>query len=366
MSKELKNACLICGDDEYRVEREVKSLLDSLVPESEREFGLEKIDGRVENITDTLTVIKRVSQALEADGLFSTGSKTVYLRDPAFISTDRISRSEAVKTALEPLVKQIKDGLPDGTRLIVSAVKYNGTLGFVKAFAGKNATTINLGKDLKPREKAAEASKLLDEILKELGLTMPGPVKQLFLSRVGTDSRLIVSELEKLACYCGENKKVAEDDVNAIVSSGAVSEIWGLLDAFANRDVSTLVKQIRIQFEQGENAIRLITSIIGTVNSLIQIREGLDRSWISGDGSWNLPESIGDGLADAGKDPRTLRGFQFTKLYGQARNWTLRELRAARAYIMKLREDLVSTGLPDEFLFETRLIQALGTKRTRK
>lgn len=364
--KDVKNACLICGDDEYRVEREVKNLLDALVPESEREFGLEKIDGRVDNISDTLTVIKRVSEALVADGLFSSGTKTVYLREPAFISTDRIAKSESVKTALEPLVKHIKEGLPDGTRLIVSAVKYNGTLGFVKAFSGKNATLISLGKDLKPREKAAEASKLIDEIISELGLAMAAPVKQLFLSRVGTDSRLIVSELEKLACYCGDNKKVTEDDVNAIVSSGAVSEIWGLLDAFGNRDASTLVKQIRIQFEQGENAIRLVTSIIGTVNTLIQIREGLDRSWLSGDGSWNLPESIDNGLAEAGKDPRLLRGFQFTKSVAQARNWTLRELRAARAYIMKLREDLVSTGLPDEFLFETRLIQAIGTKRTRK
>lgn len=366
MAPDVKNACLICGDDEYRVEREVKRLLDALVPPKERDYGLEKIDGRVENVSDTLSLIRRVLQALQSDGLFSTGNKTVYLREPSFISTDRIARSEAVKGALEPLVKRIKEGLPDGTRLIVSAVKYNGTLGFVKAFSSKNATMIELGKNLNAKDKLKAAEALVKEIAAELGLQMNSSVTQLFLARVGKESRLIVSELEKLACYCGENRNVSEDDVNAIVSSGAVSEIWGMLDAFADRNVIQLVKEIRIQFEQGENAIRLITSVIGTLNSLIYIREALDRSWLSPSGSWSLPEGVVDGLSETGKDPRSLGGFQFKKLLRQASNWTLRELRAARVHIMKLREELVSTGLPDEFLFETRLIQALGTKRAKR
>ena len=42
-----KSAYLICGDDEYRVSCATKELLDALVPESDREFGLESVDGRV-------------------------------------------------------------------------------------------------------------------------------------------------------------------------------------------------------------------------------------------------------------------------------------------------------------------------------
>ena len=48
------------------------------------------------------------------------------------------------------------------------------------------------------------ADEIASEFCGRIGLKMSAEVRRLFLSRAGTDSRQIVSELEKLKCYCGD------------------------------------------------------------------------------------------------------------------------------------------------------------------
>ena len=91
-----KSAYLICGDDEFRVSLATKELLDRLVPEADRAFGLDQIDGRVGTVDETVAVLRAVRDALVSDSLFGPGSKTVWLREPAFLSNDRIIRCAAV------------------------------------------------------------------------------------------------------------------------------------------------------------------------------------------------------------------------------------------------------------------------------
>ena len=44
---------------------------------------------------------------------------------------------------------------------------------------------------------------------------------------------------------CGEGAAATADDVREIVSTGATSEIWDFTDAFATRNKTLLVRQIR-------------------------------------------------------------------------------------------------------------------------
>ena len=360
-------AYLICGEDEFRVAFAAKQLVDRLVPENEREFGLEIIEGRVDNASECQRVLRAVRDALVSDGLFSSGNKTVWLRSPVFLTNERIGRAVLIKNDLQNLIDRVKEGLPEGQRLVVSTTKVNRTSAFFKAFKAVGEIT-DFGNNLRARQKNEAAAELLVEFLPRVGLEMAPAVRQLFLSRVGTDSRQIVSELEKLACYCGEGKNATADDVRAITCSGAVSEIWDFVDAFATRNHSALMKQIRIQLDQGENAIRMTNSLLTVVNDLLAIREGLDRKWAypSGQGlSWNgLSEEVAQGLDEGEKDIRSAMGFRVRKLVDQASAWTLRDLRNARHFLLALREDLVSSSLPPDFLLETRLLQAVGYRRS--
>lgn len=365
-----KSFYLVCGDDEFRVDVAVHELLDALVPEADREFGLDKIDGRGDLVADALKMMRDVRDALVADGLFGGSAKTVWLRDPSFLSAKRVTESEQVKDALAAWIKDLKNGIPDGNRLVVSTSKINRAQAFFKFFKGAGHV-IDFGSDLKGRAKTDAAAAFLAEYLPKSGIKMPFPVQKAFLARVGTDSRQIVSELEKLSCYCGKGATATEEDVANITSFGAVSEVWDFTDALCFRDPAALARQIKIQLDQGENAIRLTQSALSCVSDLLFVRDAMDRGWLRQVGSqgvaWNLPEEIDRGLTQSEKDIRSsLSGFRAKKILQQATRWKTSELRAARHHLVVLREELVSTQLPVDYLLETRLIQAIGpsTKRS--
>lgn len=361
-----KSVYLICGEDEFRVDHAARELVDALVPKNEQEFGLEKIDGRVENVELTLELLRNVRDTLFANDLFGSSDKTVWLFEPSFLTVDRISKSESIKNALAPFIDQIKEGLPQGSRLVISTSKINRAQALYKACVAKGHV-IDFGSNLRQRDKEQAAEIFVTEWLPRVGLKMDAKTVHLFVARAGTESRQLLSELNKLACYCGNRKEVTIEDVNEITTVGAVSEIWDLTDAFASRSRSKLMVQIRKQLDQGENAIRITTSLLSCVSTLLFLRDAIDKGWAIGAGGsikWlELPEDVDTGLALSEKDIRkALTGFRAKKTFEQACLWKTSELRAARHHILTLREALVSCQIPDETLLTFHLIRALGTR----
>ena len=58
-----------------------------------------------------------------------------------------------------------------------------------------------------------------------------------------------------------------------------------------------------------------------------------------------------------------MHAFRLKNLVAQAAGWTVRELRVARHHLVQMRENLVSSSLPQEWLLEVCLIEALGGAR---
>lgn len=362
-----KSVFLVCGDDDFRVECTTRELLDALVPPERREFGLEVIDGRVESLGETTRVFRAVRDALIADGLFGGGEKTVWLREPSFLSIDRVAKSEETRKNLAALAATIKEGLPDGTCLVVSTLKINRGSVFFKAFGGKSGAVFDLGSGLKERDLREQAELLLGEWLPKTGLEMKTSVRAAFLARVGTNSRQIVSELEKLRCWCGDRKAVTAADIDEVVAADATSEVWDLSDAFAARDATKAVALMERHLDQGENAIFLTQTLLNTATTLLLLRDAQARRWASAGGrglSWDgVPPEIAECLDLSEKDIRkALFGWRADKTARQAAVWKVAELRAARHQLLTLREELVSRQLPERYLMETHLIKAIGGK----
>jgi DNA polymerase-3 subunit delta len=198
---------------------------------------------------------------------------------------------------------------------------------------------------------------------------MTAEARALFLARVGVDSRLLVSELEKLRCYCGEGATAGADDVQAVVSLGREAEIWGILDAFGDRDAPRLTAQLRTQLGQSESPIGLVSMLESRVSELLIVRQALDRGWAAPGSTgmalnWrDLPPAIEAWFTASDNDFRRMNPYRAGRLAAQAVHWSLRELRWARHLLVGLREALVSSSLPGGWLTETRLLQAIGTRR---
>lgn len=362
-----KTAFLVCGEDDFRVEMTTREILDALVPQNQREFGLEAIDGRVENLGEMGRVFSAVRSALISDGLFGGGDKTVWLREPAFLSIDRIAKSEETKKNIADLVATIKSGLPEGVKLVVSTLKINRGQTFFKAFGGGNGVVYDLGSGLKESELKKKAQELVAEWLEKYGLSMKPNVKAAFVARVGTSSRQLVSELQKLSCWCGDRKEVTLEDINEVSAADANSEVWDLTDAFATRDATKTLSLLSQHLEHGESEIGLVQTLLSTVATLLLLRDAQQRGWAKMEGQgivWGaVPEDLSGYLEMSEKDFRkTLYGWRAGKVAEQASGWKVAELRAARHHLLKLREELVSRQLPEQYMMETRIIQAFGVR----
>lgn len=363
------NCHLICGDDDFLVALEARALIDKLVPAENRLFGLEIIEGRVESVDESLAAIRKAIEALMMDGLFVSNA-LVWLRDPAFLSNDRLARVEAIKGPLGELTTLIKAGLPEGQHLLLTTSRIHRASALFKAF-GASGEIKDFGNNLKAKECTRRAGAFLDHWLPVVGIALDEAVKEQFLARVGNDSRQIASELEKLRCYAGPGKPVTAADVEAIVSGGSVTEIWRLLDAFGRRDLAGLIRLLRLLLSQSEHPIRLANSLDSRVNDLILVREALDRGWAQADSyaglRWSpLPPAAEAWLAARDPDIRKWPSFRVKGLMVQAAAWTLRELRVARHLLIRMREDLVSSPLPQEWLLEVCMIKALGGAKARR
>lgn len=362
-----KSVYLICGDDEFRVDTAARELINALVPKEDREFGLEKIDARgVEVIESTLELLRDIRDTLFANDLFGSSEKTLWLLETPFLANERLIKSDDVKEALTPLIEQIKKGLPEGSRLVVSTSKINRTQPFYKAIKAKGYV-LDFGSNLRQNEREQAAEIFIAESLPKVGLKMDAKTIRHFVQRAGADFRQLHSELNKLACYCGDRKEATVEDVDEIITAASVSEIWDFTDAFASRNAAKLALQIRKQLNQGENAIRLTTSILSCVSTMLFLRDAIDKGWAtpaSRSINWSdIPEDVDIGLALSEKDIRkTLTGFRAQKTFEQACLWKTSELRAARHHVLALREALVSCQIPEETLLNLYLIRALGTR----
>ncbi len=364
-----KSCYLICGQDDYQVEFKTRELLDRLVPAEKRAYGLETIDGRVETVDACAEVLGRCFEALSMDGLFGGGAKLTWLREPAFLNHDRVGKSERIKDLVEELTRRIRDGLPEGQSLLITTTRINRASRLFKAL--KKAGDIqdcDEGVNFFHQERAAREK--LTFWAPKYGLRFEPDAANAFLQRVGMDTRRMVSELEKLRCYCGRSESVTLADVESIVAAGRDIDIWNVQNAFGARDAATMIAQLRRQFAVSQSPIGIAAMLESYVNKLLLLREALDRNWAVAEGrnlTWRtLPDTIAAWQDAADKDIRKMGSYQASRLIEQANCWTLRELRLARHWILRLREELVSTGLPPEWLAETRLLQALGARGARR
>jgi DNA polymerase III subunit delta len=355
---------LVCGEDEYWVAEKAKAVVDTWVPEADRAFGLEIIDGRIDTVDAVVKAVRQCVEAVQTVGFFG-GGKTVWLRNAEFLAGGgRSFESDTVKEMIVELTELIKSGIPEGHALLISARSVPRNSALFKVFQ-KKGTVSDLGSGCKSWEIEKAAKENLGGLLARSGLEMGDGVREAFLARVGVDTRLILQEIEKLSLYRGGPGKVTAEMIEAVTSVGREAEAWDLTDAFGERDPAKLTGALRRLEEQDEAPIKLSAMLDGRVRDLIVLRAALDNRWVSVQGSraaWQkeLPREAEIALTAMTHDLRSQSPFIVAKRVSQAGNYTLNELRAARHHLMELREKLVSTTLDARFLLETTLLKIVG------
>jgi DNA polymerase-3 subunit delta len=362
--------CLICGDDEYLVDSAARERVSQLVPEAERAFGVEVVDGRKDTGDEARRAVDACIESVRTPGFFGA-SKVTWLKGVTFLTGGgRVSESAAAKEAVDKLAGWLKEGLLEGQVLIITAAKVLRSSILFKV-CQKQGEVEDFGSGHKSWELEKLTAERLDGLLRKAGLSMDDEARQEFISRVGFDTRFLVQEIEKLRLYKGGDARVAVADVREITSIGREAEAWDLLDAFGERNALNALATLKRLSGQKGIGVMLAVMLEKNVRDLLVLRDAYDRKWAYGSKGgacgWSnsLPPEAAALLNALPVNPKSLNAWAMKKKLPHALNYTLQELRVARYRVLELREKLVSTGLPEMFLLETTLLRMIGNKAKR-
>ncbi len=362
---------LIHGDDEFMVTSRAKELVAQAVPEAERDFALEIIDGKADTVDAAVSAVRQCHEAVATQGFLSQ-TKTVWFRDVNFLTDTVVGRSESTRDALARLVDYLRDERPEGHALIISSPKADKRYALFKLFKESGEVHEFMVPD---KSAAAEkhAASQLQNALSAQGLKMNRAVQAAFLERVGKSTRLIVNELEKLAVYLGSDRdEVTLEDVQALTPFSREMLAWALPDAFGSRDMRLCLETVRSLIAQRESPIGLISVLEHRVRELVFYRQAMDAGWLVSSGrggaQWGpVPAEIERFIAGAfARDPRNAHPYRVSLLARQAAGFTARELRLCQREIGRAHLKMVTSSLPPALTIELLLTRLLRSRRARK
>lgn len=361
------NIYLIVGEDDYLTDAAARKVLEQAVEPSLRATAVETIDGGAENMELQLASLKACVASVQTPP-FLDPVKLTWWRGVTFLPGGgrNGALAEAVKAGLEKFAADLAaHPLPSNQVLIVTAPKLLKTSIFAKTFA-TFAQVVEFAGGGKSRDRVEMALMRLPDLAAEEKLTFAPGADHAFLAKVGTDTRVLVSELAKLRTYLGdERNEITAADVAAISSVGSDEpELWDVTDALAQRNPAKLLQTLaRFEGEKGVG-IMLATVAEKFFRELYVYRDALDHGWLTPYGGWakDLPADVAEDLDAAGLGPKAAKPWTVKNGAKNARNFSLPELRAARFRILQAREKLVSSGA-DDGLVALELLRIAAPRR---
>jgi DNA polymerase-3 subunit delta len=272
--KKPSSITVFAGTDDAAVSRAAKEFVTLHTPKDAGEFGLETIDGAAENADRATQAIHQTIEALLTVPFFG-GAKLVWLKDATFFADSVTGRAAAVVEGLEKLGSVLEQGLPPEVRLLISSGPMDKRRTLYKWLAKNGDVTIFDRPDASKSGWEESAMSIVEECAALHGLTIETRAAQLLLARCGPDTRLLESEIEKLALYLGkEARPIKVEDVRLMVPLTKAGVIWELGNAIAERDLRTALAHLERLLRQGENAVGiLLVAIIPTVRNLLIARD---------------------------------------------------------------------------------------------
>ena len=320
---------VIIGEDDYLVNETAKKIVGDGT-------GLELYDSR-ESTNGELQLkdLRRVEESVMTPPFFDP-RKVTWWKNVNFLPGGKCS--EDVKTALERFAERLtKLELPENQHFILSGSQMRKDTKFAKMLITK-AEVVSFAAD-KPWAAEKNAVVRTIDYAEEKGLHFKPGAAESFVSVVGTDTRSIISELEKLRLYLGkERDEVSIEDIGEITSPGVKGDPvpWDLTDAVGARDLNQALKVMK-RFEL-QNGFEVMMS--GTLEryfrDLVDVKEGRETG---------------------------LNPYVRQKMESAIKKWSLRELKIARARFLNLREKVVSGTEAGATLVVTELARAIGRKK---
>jgi DNA polymerase III subunit delta len=271
------NIYAVHGSDEAEVKRVAAELASNLVPPGAGDFGLETIDGAVDNVDQAEARVRSAIEALQTLPFFGS-TKVVWLKNVNFLGDDQKARSAAVQTALEKLSELIDSGFGSGITLLLSATDVDKRRSFYKTLLKRAEVQVFDRLDSGRSGWEEEALEMVQQRAKKRKLQFDDDALDLFVLLTGGDTRQVDNELEKIDTFLDKDRAVRADLVRELVPLSRAGVIFELGNALAARDLQLSLKLVRRLLDQGESAIGiLLVAIVPTIRNLLLAKDLMER-----------------------------------------------------------------------------------------
>jgi DNA polymerase-3 subunit delta len=270
-----RNFTLVCGPDDYLVDRTGKARFEALAADVTDELSREIISGFAGNVDEVGTAVNRFREAVQTMAMFG-GKRAVWLKDVSFLADTVTGRAETTVQLVEDLRQVLEAVDPAETAVLITAAPIDRRRSFLK-WCEKNADFVLIGGGDEGGESLAGV--VLAEA-KSLGATLgPGAI-ELLLAKTGANSRLLIEEIRKLATYAGVGAEISEAQVAELTPNVAEGDFFEAAEAFGAGDLRWTLAAFQRHFFAGGHARPVIAALQNRNRLLLQVRALLDAGEI--------------------------------------------------------------------------------------
>jgi DNA polymerase-3 subunit delta len=271
------NVYAVVGSDEAEVKQVAAELAQKVTPAAAGDFGLEVIDGAVDNAEQAAARVRSTIEALQTLS-FMAGGKLVWLKNANFLSDTPMGRAPSVVAALEELTEIISGEIGPDVTFLLSASEVDKRRSFYKSLDKYAELQVFDRLDSTRSGWEEEAIEVVRTRAKRRRLQFDDDAMDLFVLLTGGDTRQVDNELEKIDIYLGEKRAVNVDVVRQLVPLSRAGVIFELGNALAERDLERALRLVRRLLDQGETAIGiLLVAILPTIRNLLLATDLMER-----------------------------------------------------------------------------------------
>ena len=243
----LPGLTVLTGADLHHLDLALRSILDALVPEDERSFGMTVLEGGPVPVAEVVA-------AARSAGMFAR-ERVVLVRDPGTLEGD--------PSALESYAAKP----PAGSHILVRAPKLDRKrkLHAALATAGRTLEFQPPG----PRDQA-DARREIAAMARERGIVLDPEATEFLLSLTSGDFLRISTELDKMRDWAGErNRPLTAEEVRDLAPGSEAASGFEIAEAFLRRDRAAALAWTRRLLSAGEEPLRLLGSVSWRARTLL-------------------------------------------------------------------------------------------------
>ncbi|MGB3494613.1 MAG: DNA polymerase III subunit delta [Elainellaceae cyanobacterium] len=243
------------GEDDYAVMRAVKALRDRTLDPAWESFNYEKITPEQPD-----SVIQALNQAMTPP--FGMGQRLVWLVNTAL--TRSCSEQE-----LAELQRTLPD-LPDASILLItSAAKPDGRLKSTKLLQ-KHAEIREFSTI--PPWKTDLLLKQVQQAAKEHQIKLTTQAAEILAEAVGSDTRQLHTELEKLQLYADASQRPIDEEAIATLVTTSTQSSLKLASSIRDGDIDKSLTLISDLFNRNEPALKMVATLVGQFRTWLWVK----------------------------------------------------------------------------------------------